>query len=122
MKDKDKVVMFNFIDGQKEIRVGDTIVISSPRSRKGDMPRTQTILKIGNKLITTEREKFYIETGRAQQEYGLPDGAYSSIAAYSDCVEKSVFINKVQQELQGVRLTYEEAVSVKHILDQRKKD
>ena len=117
---KEKKVIFNFLDGKKEVSVGDTIAVASHRTRKGDEPRTQTIEKIGNKFITTGRDKFYIETGYSQQEYGLPDGAYSSIEAYKECVHKNIFIDEVQQEIRNRKLTYDESVAIKSILNQKK--
>lgn len=110
-----KTVLFHFVDGVKEVKVGD-IFISVNSSRRSGITN-QKIEKIGNKLITCSRSKFYIENGKQQSEYSA-DNAYSSVEAYNRIVEENTFIRKVHNQISGYgcKISFEQAKQINEIM------
>lgn len=112
---KEKTVMFNFADGPKEIKVGDTLYYPSQRSRIGIV---YEIVKIGRDLITCDDSrgtKFYIQTGRSKSKYSGGQ-AYSSEESYYEFLKISKYIREVTDWLSRSKMTLEQAKQIASIL------
>lgn len=110
--------MMKFVDGIKEIKVGQIVVYSNGQGCRNYRLIESTIEKIGNKLITLKnRDKFYLKDGSKKTIYvsGL---LFSSKEAYDLYTEQNQFIIRVEQKLRGYsfRMTYEQAVSISKII------
>jgi len=111
---KEKVI-FNFADGPKEIKVGDTFIAVHPNDSRRGVSKFK-VDKIGITLITAGREKFYIATGRRQTEYTAEE-AYSSEEAYQIIRKQDSFIRKVRNHFDyRSKITYEQAVKIAEII------
>ena len=109
---KDKVI-FNFKDGEREIKVGDQFV----SMLRGSLS-TQTVIKIGRDLITCKRDKFYIKTGESQSDYTSAT-AYSSLEAYKNSCIESKFIQEVQNKVKYEKFNFKQAVAISKILEDK---
>jgi hypothetical protein len=110
----EKTAMFNFIDGEKEVRVGDRFISVDGRGRAYNC----IVTKLGNKFISTDLgDKFYISTGREQCDYS-PSYAYSSMNVYEVLSKQRSFISEVERQIRNMRdLNYQDAIDIRKILD-----
>lgn len=124
---KDKVVMFKYGDGIKEVRVGDK-AWEVPNDHRQGTGRHVTILAIGRKYITVGEKdmkwthsQFAIDTGWYKSEYGSGYTLYTSKEGQEKARLEREFILDVQKRISGysVTLTYDQAVRIKAILEER---
>ena len=104
--------MFNFVDGIKEVKIGDTFI--SYNYHNG-YKRKHTIKKIGRELIHTDTDSFYIKTGLQKTDY-TPCKAYTSIEVLESINKQNIFIERVRNDLKYRTLNYSQALSIARIL------
>lgn len=109
----------NFADGPSEASIGQDVVYSNGQSGHHFRLGCGKITAIGTKYITVEdRTQFGIVDGIMKTNYSA-GRVYSSQAAYERVAGEAKVIDEVKTQLRDftLRLTYEQAVKIKAVLN-----
>ena len=113
-------IMFNFTDGAKEVKVGDSfITVGRYYQSSGYTFHNYTVEKIGSKLVTANRgcSKFIAETGKLQSDYST-DPTFSSMAAFEIYQKEQIVIQFLQKRLgYGCKMSLGQARQIAAILE-----
>ncbi len=121
---KTKSIVVNFIDGSKEIFIGDDVYVSSKNNNYNAI-----VTKIGNRYIKiceifsdgrqSYREvDFLILDGTEKTEY-VPNYLYSCKAGYDLYKMQNDYINSIKRIISsyGLKLDYQQALKITEILN-----
>lgn len=119
MNNEGKAIIFNFVDGPKEIKVGDTVYYCETNSPNREM----IVGEVGRKYLgicfsesSKPCAKFDIETGQEKTEYSK-GALYSSKEGYDRIKEEQALINSVHQFFyEHNEISLEQALKIRDIL------